>query len=159
MYRQAGLLDSKKIFAAAFNGHLTALEGLNLGDVPEFACSTAVLTVSDVLVWVHDLVHLLLVVFQVTDRTWVETQRRCLRHGKSRAEILCSFSSTGKEQIHDIRRFAWLRPDIVWLLAHRLVVLLVRHRFLMLVHFDFGRDFERFALHGGDLLSSFLFKG
>ena len=84
------MFDAEEIFAEALYGVLASLKGLNFRDVSEFAPSTTIFIVLNMLVWVDNLDHFFFrfVVKQVVLYCGTSLERVEIRQRESFAEIV-----------------------------------------------------------------------
>ena len=84
------MFDAKEVFAEAFDGVFTSLEGLDFGNMSEFAPSTTIFIVLNMLVWVDNLDHFFFrfVVKQVVLYCRTSLERVEIRQRESFAEIV-----------------------------------------------------------------------
>ena len=84
------MLDAEEVFAEALDRVLASLEGLDFGDVSQFAPSTTIFVVLNMLVRVHNLDHLFfgLVIEQVVLDGGAGCQRVKVRQRESFTEIV-----------------------------------------------------------------------
>ena len=88
------MLDAEEVFAEAFDGVFTSLEGLNFGNMSEFAPSTTVFIVLYVLVRVDYLNHFLFrfVIKQVMLYCGASLERVEVRQREGLTEIVILFA-------------------------------------------------------------------
>ena len=84
------MFDAEEIFAEALYGVLASLKGLNFRDVSEFAPSTTIFIVLNMLVWVDNLDHFFFrfVVKQVVLYCGTSLERVEIRQRESFTEIV-----------------------------------------------------------------------
>ena len=84
------MFDTEEIFAEALYGVLASLKGLNFRDVSEFAPSTTIFIVLNMLVWVDNLDHFFFrfVVKQVVLYCGTSLERVEIRQRESFTEIV-----------------------------------------------------------------------